>query len=133
MEELQDGDSGIADGTEITRPDEYEEHNSDKSESAVERKRLQRQRRRTERNLIHDFQDLCVESPQEATERGHDRLRGNRMSGGIVKRSHSQSVGHDEDFRDSEDPEALDGHDIGGSARRLRRRVRGPGDRRSLN
>ncbi|OCL11692.1 hypothetical protein AOQ84DRAFT_373757 [Glonium stellatum] len=64
----------------------------------------------------------------EEEQRHSYRRRKKRWSAGIFKRSHSQSVGSN---TDTEDSKAFDTPNIGSSARRLRRRARGPDDNRA--
>ncbi|OCK74657.1 hypothetical protein K432DRAFT_310310 [Lepidopterella palustris CBS 459.81] len=123
LEELE-SDPGYDSDTEVVRPDQCEEANSEKAaEEPLE----------IDTGIIRGFSKLqCAgESNDEDEQRRSYRKKKKRWSAGIFKRSHSQSVGSDTDI---DEPEALDAHDVGSSARRLRRRVRGPGDNRwSLN
>ncbi|KAF2478073.1 uncharacterized protein BDR25DRAFT_338747 [Lindgomyces ingoldianus] len=73
--------------------------------------------------------DISDGSDEEEQQRVYRRKK-KRWSAGIFKRSYSQSVEADSDEDDF--GESLESHDVGSSARRLRRRVRGPGDRSSL-
>jgi len=120
LEELE-SDPGYDSETEIVRPDQFEDARSEKeSDEHLE----------TDTSIVSSFSKLNCEgdSNDEEEQRRSYRKKKKRWSAGIFKRSHSQSVGSDTDIEDSE---ALDAHDVGSSARRLRRRVRGPGDNRS--
>jgi len=57
------------------------------------------------------------------------RVRRRQRWSGLVKRSHSKSVEGESDSSGAEDVNA---HDVGSSARRIRRRIRSPDKRSSL-
>lgn len=117
LEEL-DSDPGYASNIEVVLPSHYEEAKSEKGANGP-----------VDSNLIHKFWDMhCggTSSDEDEQERLYRRKK-KRWSAGIFKRSHSQSIEGDSSYSDN-DP--LDDNDS--TARRLRRRVRGPGDRRSL-
>lgn len=107
--------------TEVVRPDHFEDASSE---------RATEERLEADTGIISKFSGLhCTgELNDEEEQRASYRKKKKRWSAGIFKRSHSQSVGSDTDIEDSE---ALDAHDVGSSARRLRRRVRGPGENQS--
>jgi hypothetical protein len=108
LEELG-SDPGYDCDVEVVRPDQYEDAKSDKSGAKAE--------------LLARMNELQLEedsSEDEERERRYQRKK-KRWSAGIFKRSHSQSVEGDSSYSDN-DP--LD--DIDQTARRLRRRVRGP-------
>jgi len=107
--------------TEVIRPDHFEDASSE---------RATEERLEADTGIISKFSSLrCAgELNDEEEQRASYRKKKKRWSAGIFKRSHSQSVGSDTDIEDSE---ALDAHDVGSSARRLRRRVRGPGENQS--
>ena len=115
LEEL-DSDPGYDCDMEVLRPDHCEDAKSDrsgaKSEVFARLKELQLE------------EDTSDEEEKEERERRYRRKK-KRWSAGVFKRSHSQSVEGDSSYSDN-DP--LD--DVDPTARRLRRRVRGPGDRR---
>jgi hypothetical protein len=116
LEEL-DSDPGYDSELEVVQPDHYEEAKSEKGEN------------KPDEGLLHQFNELRCEagsSDEEERQRLYQRKK-KRWSAGLFKRSHSQSVEGDSSYSDN-DP--LD--DVDYSARRLRRRVRGPGDRTSL-
>ena len=71
------------------------------------------------------MQVLEGSSDEEERERIYRRKK-KRWSAGIFKRSHSKSIEGDSSYSDN-DPE----DDVDSTARRLRRRVRGPTDRRA--
>lgn len=108
--------------TEVVLPDKLEEASSEKAAE---------ERLEADTNIIGTFKKLTCDSGSDSDDEQARRYRQKkkRWSAGIFKRTHSQSVEGDSDIDDSE---ALDDHDVGASARRLRRRVRGPGDRSSL-
>jgi hypothetical protein len=121
LEEIA-SDSGIHSESEILHPDMVEEVNS---EHAAE------ERLEADTHISGTFAKLNCgpDSESESEQSRRYRKKKKRWSAGVFKRTHSQSVGSDSDI---EDAEAMDAHDVGSSARRLRRRVRGPGDRSSL-
>lgn len=121
LEEV-DTDPDLDSDTEVVRPDQFEDASSEKATE---------ERLEADTGIISSFSNLRCETELNAEEeqRLNYRKKKKRWSAGIFKRSHSQSVGSDTDIEDSE---ALDAHDVGSSARRLRRRVRGPGDRSSM-
>ncbi|CAO2654456.1 Nn.00g111890.m01.CDS01 [Neocucurbitaria sp. VM-36] len=112
LEEL-DSDPGYDSDIEVVLPDHYEDAKSDRSGTKSE--------------VFARLKELALEedsSDEEERERKY-RQKKKRWSAGIFKRSHSQSVEGDSSYSDN-DP--LD--DVDPTARRLRRRVRGPCDRR---
>ncbi|KAF1942448.1 hypothetical protein EJ02DRAFT_168683 [Clathrospora elynae] len=115
LEEL-DSDPGYDCDIEVVRPDHYEDAKSDKSATKVE--------------VLDQLKELQIDedtSGEEEREKQKRRYRQKkkRWSAGVFKRSYSQSVEGDSSYSDN-DP--LD--DVDPTARRLRRRVRGPCDRR---
>ncbi|KAI9816559.1 MAG: hypothetical protein M1827_001691 [Pycnora praestabilis] len=132
IEELRDSDISYGSDIEVLHPDQYEDVGSarDKLENFGEdADKVDEQRN----NILSGLQMLHCdddEGPPGPTYE-HDRRyrkKKKRWSAGIFKRTHSQSIGSDSDSNDSE---ILDAQDIGSSARRMRRRVKGPGDRNS--
>lgn len=117
IEELG-SDPGYDSDIEVVLPDHYEDAKSDKSGIKL-----------METGFLDKFKELhCQEGSSDEEERERIyRRKKKRWSAGVFKRSHSQSVEGDSSYSDN-DP--LD--DVDGTARRLRRRVRGPGDRSSL-
>lgn len=115
LEEL-DSDPGYDCDIEVIRPSHYEDAKSDrsgtKSEVLARLKEMQ-------------IEDSSSDDEEREMQERRYREKKKRWSAGIFKRSHSQSVEGDSSYSDN-DP--LD--DIDPSARRLRRRVRGPADRR---
>ena len=110
LEEL-DSDPGYDCDIEVLRPDHYEDAKSDRSGTKSE--------------VFARLKELALEedsSDEEEQERRY-RAKKKRWSAGVFKRSHSQSVEGDSSYSDN-DP--LD--DVDQTARRLRRRVRGPSD-----
>ncbi|KAF2759985.1 hypothetical protein EJ05DRAFT_317836 [Pseudovirgaria hyperparasitica] len=119
IEELADTTSSFASDVEIVRPDNTEEVTSDHGHD--DRDILLGGFRRM--NCGTDDENVSGEQARRY------RRKKKRWSAGYYKRTHSQSIGSD---TDTDDLEELNAHDLGCSARRLRRRVRGPGDRSSL-
>lgn len=115
LEELG-SDPGYDCDIEVLLPDHYEDAGSDTNES-----------RPAENEVYERLKELHLEqetSDEEEQERRY-RQKKKRWSAGVFKRSHSQSIEGDSSYSDN-DP--LD--DVDPTARRLRRRVRGPCDRR---
>ncbi|KAF2083660.1 hypothetical protein K490DRAFT_69579 [Saccharata proteae CBS 121410] len=120
IEELpDDDDTSYASQTEIIRPSGFEEAPHFRDDHGVSA-HLAR---------LNCDDESAAESSGEALQRRRYERKKKRWSSGLFKRSHSQSVGSD---TDADDVDGVDAHDVGSSARRLRRRVRGPGDRSSL-
>jgi len=117
LEELG-SDPGYDSDIEIVRPDHFEDAKSDKGGSRLEEIGIIEK--------IKEFQFDDNSSDEEERQRIY-RKKKKRWNAGIFKRTYSQSVEGDSSYSDN-DP--LD--DVDESARRLRRRVRGPGDRSSL-
>jgi hypothetical protein len=115
LEELE-SDPGYDSDVEVVQPDHCEDAKSDKSASRIGKNEVYE--RLKELHLDQDSSD------DEEQERRY-RQKKKRWSAGVFKRSHSQSVEGDSSYSDN-DP--LD--DVNPQARRLRRRVRGPCDRR---
>ncbi|KAF2711559.1 hypothetical protein K504DRAFT_475379 [Pleomassaria siparia CBS 279.74] len=113
LEEL-DSDPGYDSAIEVIHPDHYEDAWSDSGEERLDGS-----------GIIDKFRGLhCEEGSSEEDERlRRYRKKKKRWSAGIFKRTYSQSVEGDSSYSDN-DP--LD--DVDSSARRLRRRVRGPAD-----
>lgn len=111
LEEL-DSDPGYDCDIEVLHPDHCEDAKSDRSGTKSE--------------VFARLKELQLEedSSDEEQERRY-RQKKKRWSAGVFKRTHSQSVEGDSSYSDN-DP--LD--DVDPTARRLRRRVRGPCDRR---
>ncbi|KAL5118418.1 hypothetical protein ACEQ8H_003594 [Pleosporales sp. CAS-2024a] len=112
LEELE-SDPGYDSDIEVVRPDHFEDAKSDngsRNNDVYERLR----------NL-----DLEQDSPDEERRERRYQQKKKRWSAGVYKRTHAQSIEGDSSYSDN-DP--LD--DVNPSARRLRRRVRGPYDRR---
>ncbi|KAF2012240.1 hypothetical protein BU24DRAFT_426089 [Aaosphaeria arxii CBS 175.79] len=104
------------DDIEVLRPYQCEDARSEKSGGKLE-----------ENGFLNKFMEMNCQvgsSDEEEQERSYRRKK-KRWSAGVFKRSHSQSVEGESSYSDN-DP--LDDVDL--TARRLRRRVRGPGDRR---
>ena len=122
VEELIEGDAGYITDIHVVYPHELEEVESDSElESA---------------SSVSDDSDVdittrlsrldCEESPEaEFEKKRREKHLRKRKNARVFKRSHSQSVKSD---TETTDPDAMGDHDLSGSARRLRRRVRGPAD-----
>jgi len=115
LEEL-DEDPGYDCDIEVLQPSQYEDARSEKSVSRVDKQEVYDRMRE-----LHLEQD----SSDEDEELRRYRQKKKRWSKGVFKRSHSQSVEGDSSYSDN-DP--LDDNDP--TSRRLRRRLRGPCDRR---
>ncbi|KAI9836528.1 MAG: hypothetical protein M1838_005005 [Thelocarpon superellum] len=129
VEELRESDTSPTREVEVIHPDGYEEAIEDHASDSAEEPSWDPYGPEAN-HIVRSFQEMCVNvisSPDDQNRRY--RRKKKRWSAGIFKRSHSQSIGSDSD---TDDDETLDAHDLGSSARRLRRRVRGPGDRTSL-
>jgi len=115
LEELE-SDPGYDCDIEVVQPYHCEDAKSDRSESRL-----------GDNEVSARLKELHLEqesSDEEEQERRY-RQKKKRWSAGVFKRSHSKSVEGDSSYSDN-DP--LD--DVNPKARRLRRRVRGPCDRR---
>ncbi|KAF2634541.1 hypothetical protein P280DRAFT_238391 [Massarina eburnea CBS 473.64] len=111
LEELGSSDEEYDSDVEVVQPTHYEYAKSEKSEGILEK--------------LKEMQVMEGSSDEEERARIYRRKK-KRWSAGIFKRSHSQSIEGDSSYSDN-DP--LD--DVDATARRLRRRVRGPADRRA--
>ncbi|KAF2147061.1 uncharacterized protein K452DRAFT_303960 [Aplosporella prunicola CBS 121167] len=122
LEEVEENDSWLGSGAEVVRPDDVEEPNAQGSGNHDD-----------DAGVATQFQDLnCYDDTVGSDEERKRRYlqKKKRWSQGLFKRTHSQSIGSDTD--DMDDTEGMDAQSVGSSTRRLRRRVRGPGDRSSL-
>lgn len=121
LEEL-DYDPGYYGDVEILQPYHCEDAKSEKSlKSCSGMDKNEVYERMTELRLEQETSD---EEERDERQWRRYRQKKKRWSKGLYKRTHSQSVEGDSDYSDN-DP--LDDNDP--TARRLRRRVRGPGDR----
>ena len=123
VEELVEGDAGYMTDVEVVYPHELEE-----AESASEDDSGSDEDSESGDGISSRLSRLgCDDSPEAEFEkkRRAEHLRKRRDSR-IFKRSHSQSVKSDD--TDVTDPDAMADHDVHASARRLRRRVRGPNE-----
>ncbi|KAI9707075.1 MAG: hypothetical protein M1836_000035 [Candelina mexicana] len=132
VEEILDGDVDYISSAQVLRPDHYEDPDSDWVGDKRKPSHLRHRDSDLNAEIIDEFESMrCKEDEQDSD--GHQRRyrrKRQRWSAGKLKRSHSQSVGSNSET--DSDEEILDAHDVASSARRLRRRVRGPGDRGSL-
>ncbi|KAI9723770.1 MAG: hypothetical protein M1812_001070 [Candelaria pacifica] len=132
VEEILEGDADYRSGPQVLRPDLYEDPDSDWGRDKRKRDHMRPEGSELNAEIIDEFESMhCKEDEHDAggQHRRYKRKK-QRWSAGKLKRTHSQSVGSNSDT--DEDEETLDAHDVGSSARRLRRRVKGPGDRSSL-
>ncbi|KZF21801.1 hypothetical protein L228DRAFT_160259 [Xylona heveae TC161] len=122
IEEVEEDSNNVDTSAEHIHPDHYEEveeviPSADESVRSVV----------DNNGIVGGLRKLScdddTESQSEQERRDHRRRK--RGNTGLFKRSHSQSVGSSADV----DVDALDDHDVRWSARRLRRRVRGPDER----
>lgn len=117
LEEV-DSDDCEDENVEVVQPDHCEDAKSDKSGAVLE-----------DAGVMHRLRELHVSegsTDEETKERIYLRKK-KRWSAGVFKRTHSQSVEGDSSYSD-DDPQ--DDNNV--EARRLRRKLRGPGpwDRR---
>lgn len=122
VEEMSENDMGYDSDTEAVQPDHIED-----AESEIGRRRTPE----VDHGLVDQLNGLhCEESPgRRAFEEAQRSRREKKMKrwskGGSHKRSHAESAGMDSD----DDIQPLDVHQVGSSARRLRRRTDGPDDK----
>lgn len=123
VEELTESDMGYIADVELVYPHELEEVESD-SEHEPDNGDNESESGDDISSRLSRLD--CDDSPEAQFEkkRRAEHLRKRRDSR-VFKRSHSQSVKSETDVTD---PDAMDDHDVAASARRLRRRVRGPGE-----
>jgi hypothetical protein len=115
LEEL-DSDPDYDGDIEVVQPDHFEDARSDKSASDLDGN-----------EILDRLKDLRCDSSDEEDQQSRYLRKKKRWSQGKFKRTHSESIEGDSSYSDN-DP--LD--DVDSSARRLRRRVRGPNHRSSL-
>ncbi|TKA70020.1 hypothetical protein B0A49_06765 [Cryomyces minteri] len=123
IEEVLEGDPSLDGDIEVLRPDRYEEADSDSENNEDDNGG-------SDAELVRGLRRLhCESGGVSGVDVGRSpRSRNKRWSAGL-KRTHAQSVSSNADVGDAED---LDAHDAESSARRMRRRVRGPGNRSFL-
>lgn len=123
VEEMSENDMDYDSDTEAVQPDHIED-----AESEIGRQRTPE----VDHALADKLNGLnWDESPgrkefEEAQQSRRERRKKRWSKGGSHKRSHAESVGMDSD---NDDVEPLDAHQVGSSARRLRRRTQGPDDK----
>ena len=122
VEELAEGDAGYITDIDIVYPYELEEVLSDSEDDSGNTDNND-----SDSGIAQHLSRLgCEDSPEaEFEKKRREKHRRRRMSARVFKRSHSQSVKSD---TETTDPDAMADHDLSASARRLRRRVRGPVD-----
>lgn len=121
VEELVEGDAGYVTDIDVVEPAELEEKISNDSEDESS----EDDGHDSDTGISQRFQELGCHDDEEAEferkRREHHVRR--RTSSRLFKRTHSQSIKSDSEVSDIE---AMGDHDLSSSARRLRRRVRGP-------
>lgn len=121
VEELNDSDVGYLTDVELIYPEELEELDADSDYEHHEADAED-----SDSGISGKFSKLhCDERKEEAemTKKRRERRLSRRTGSRIFKRSHSQSVKSESEVTDTD---ALDDQDVEASARRLRRKVRGP-------
>jgi len=135
VEEVVDDPMCSDSNIEVVRPDHYEEADSEVENDEHTSGPAKDDETKRSAGIIHGLRNLHCDGDdidsQEERERIYMRKK-KRWSAGVFKRSHSQSIGSTTDIDVDVDEEALDAQDVARSARRLRRRVRGPSERASL-
>ncbi|EON63758.1 hypothetical protein W97_02986 [Coniosporium apollinis CBS 100218] len=122
LEEVFETDPGYDSDIEVVWPDNYEEATSSKADEDD---------MGVPTGIVRGIEQLRCDGDSDGAEerqRRWDRRRMRWSARPYNKRSHAESV---EGASDPDDLEAIDDHDVGMSARRLRRRTRGPNDRSS--
>jgi len=123
VEEYLEAGLGDQPHLQVIRPDAYEDAESDRGSHRSSQR---------DAAIVEGIGRLsCGEDSDSegAEELRRRRARRSKRWSGLIKRSHSKSVEGESDSSGSED---LDAHDVGLTARRLRRRTRGPDKRTSL-
>ena len=120
VEELTESDLGYITDVDVVYPEELEEIGSDSDEDASISDSNE-----SDDSIERHFSRLgCDESEEAEFERKRREKHLKKRTGSrVFKRSHSQSVKGDTEVTDSD---AMGDQDHDGTARRLRRRVRGP-------
>ena len=127
IEELAEGEIDNASEADILRPDVYEDADSVQGNEGDEQGYESQDDNQRHGGIIEGFRTLhCGSEEDKLAVEGGRKRRKKRRSDGIFKRSHSQSIGN------GTDEEPPDAHGLEHDARRLRRRVRGPGGGHSL-
>ncbi|KAL5452059.1 hypothetical protein PMIN06_006081 [Paraphaeosphaeria minitans] len=119
--EYLDSEPGYDSDIEVVRPDQFEDAKSDRSNSRLD-----------DHGITDEINDMHLtgdSSEDEELRQRMDRKKKKRWSDRMykTKRTYSMSVEGDSSYSDNDPCD-----DVDESARRLRRRVRGPGDRTSL-
>ncbi|KAI9799217.1 MAG: hypothetical protein M1825_004860 [Sarcosagium campestre] len=122
VEDISGNDPVTTAHIEVMLPDKYEEAGVESEILVEERSRSEQNSHSPKDDIVEGFRDLCSGGFGISREQTGRNRCNRRMGTDSSKRSHSQSVGTDEDrFIDEE---ALSAHGIARSARRLRRRTR---------
>ncbi|KAI9892595.1 MAG: hypothetical protein M1814_001288 [Vezdaea aestivalis] len=131
VEEIEEFDLMYTDTQAVIRPSTYEDASSNEDMPRPSRWSSRQDEMERETGIVTDLTKLCGGQDgfvdKEEIDRRHRRAR-NRWSAGLSKRTYSQSIGSESD---DEDLEPQVPQDPVGVTRRIRRRVRGPGDRSS--
>ncbi|KAK3063685.1 hypothetical protein LTS18_013558 [Coniosporium uncinatum] len=124
IEDYLEDEPGDSSHLEVVRPDAYEDAESDIGSQRPSEGDM---------GFVNRFERLsCGESSRsegEEEEIRRKRARRSKRWSGLIKRSHSKSIEGESESSGTED---LNAHDVGSSARRLRRRIRSPDKRSSL-
>jgi hypothetical protein len=123
VEELTEGDAGYITDVDVVYPHELEEVESDSERESDSSDEGSESGDEISSRLSRLGCDDSPEAEFEKKRRAEHRRK--RRDSRVFKRSHSQSVKSDADVTD---PEAMADHNVAASARRLRRRVRGPNE-----
>lgn len=121
VQELVEGDLGYVTDIDVVHPEELEEKLSSDSEDEYS----DEDGDDSDTGISQRFQQLGCEDSGEAEfekKRRENHLR-RRTSSRLFKRAHSETIKSDSEVSDVE---AMGDHDLSSTARRLRRRVRGP-------
>lgn len=129
VEELTDGDPGYASEIEVVHPDELEEPDTGSERSdAEDQSQESDDKKDSDAAIIARLRRLRCQDARTARYEEQQEQQKDSFSSSGQKRTHSESLGTD---TEAESVDALDDQDRKASARRLRRRVRGPSDHSS--
>lgn len=125
VEELHEGDAGYITDTELIYPEELEEPRSPTHSQASLSSSSSSSSDAEESEITHHFSRLgCADGGESPLERRRRLQRKRKCAESrVFKRPHSLSVQGDAEMTDTD---GMPDHDRSASARRLRRRVRGP-------
>lgn len=120
VEELVEGDIGYLTDIDVVYPEELEE-----VEDALDWDSEADADAESESGISTNLAKLRCDDEAEMQKRRRERRLSRRTGSRVFKRSHSQSIKGDTDATDSD---GINDQDVEVGARRLRRRVRGPGE-----